>query len=139
MSVPAAGSAIVRRLSRRKQVDRSNSKLRKTNDHPFRNGSMSGRQTEDPIFFPVAFARGHIFQRANMRGSYMGGSKRPGWMTRRTACIRCEGTKPTQIYKKTGNLRAIQLLLGYTKLESAVRYLGIEVDDALSISEQVEL
>jgi site-specific recombinase XerC len=44
-----------------------------------------------------------------------------------------------QIYKKTGNLRAVQLLLGHTKLESTVRYLGIEVDDALSISEQVDL
>ena len=48
-------------------------------------------------------------------------------------------TKAAQIYKKTGNLRAVQLLLGHTRLESTVRYLGIEVDDALSISEQVEL
>jgi integrase len=48
-------------------------------------------------------------------------------------------TKVAQIYKKTGNLRAVQLLLGHTKLESTVRYLGIEVDGALSISEQVEL
>ena len=48
-------------------------------------------------------------------------------------------TKAALIYKKTGNLRAIQLLLGHTKLESTVRYLGIEVDDALQISEQVEL
>jgi site-specific recombinase XerC len=48
-------------------------------------------------------------------------------------------TKAAQIYKKTGNLRAVQLLLGHTKLESTVRYLGIEVDDALSISEQVDL
>jgi len=48
-------------------------------------------------------------------------------------------TKAAQIYKKTGNLRAVQLLLGHTKLESTVRYLGIEVDDALTISEQVEL
>jgi integrase len=48
-------------------------------------------------------------------------------------------TKAAQIYKKTGNLRAVQLLLGHTKLESTVRYLGIEVDDALSISEQIEL
>jgi integrase len=48
-------------------------------------------------------------------------------------------TKAAQTYKKTGNLRAVQLLLGHTKLESTVRYLGIEVDDALSISEQVEL
>jgi site-specific recombinase XerC len=48
-------------------------------------------------------------------------------------------TKAAQIYKKTGNLRAVQLLLGHTKLESTVRYLGIEVDDAIAISEQVEL
>lgn len=48
-------------------------------------------------------------------------------------------TKAAQIYRKTGNLRAVQLLLGHSKLESTVRYLGIEVDDALHISEQVEL
>jgi hypothetical protein len=48
-------------------------------------------------------------------------------------------TKPAQIYKKTGNLRAVQQLLRHTKLESSVRYLGIEVDDVLSSSEQVEL
>src|SRR6201981_750028 len=46
-------------------------------------------------------------------------------------------TKAAQIYRKTGNLRAVQLLLGHTKLESTVRYLGIEWEDALSISEQV--
>jgi integrase len=48
-------------------------------------------------------------------------------------------TKASLIYKKTGNIRAVQLLLGHTKLESTARYLGIEVDDALAISEQVEL
>ena len=48
-------------------------------------------------------------------------------------------TKAAQIYKKTGNLRAVQLLLGHTKLESTVRYLGIEVDDAIAIAEQIEL
>ena len=48
-------------------------------------------------------------------------------------------TKAGQIYRKTGNLRAVQLLLGHTKLESTVRYLGIEVDDALNIAEQIEL
>jgi integrase len=48
-------------------------------------------------------------------------------------------TKAAQIYRKTGNLRAVQLLLGHTKLESTVRYLGIEVDDALSMAEQIEL
>ena len=48
-------------------------------------------------------------------------------------------TKVTQIYRKTGNLRAVQLLLGQTKLESTVRYLGIEVDDPLDTAEQIEL
>ena len=45
----------------------------------------------------------------------------------------------TLIYRRTGNLRAVQLLLGHTKIESTVRYLGIEVDDALAIAEQVDV
>lgn len=45
-------------------------------------------------------------------------------------------TKATLIYPRTGNLRAVQLLLGHTKMESTVRYLGIEVDDALTIVEK---
>ncbi len=48
-------------------------------------------------------------------------------------------TKATLIYRRTKNLRAVQLLLGHTKLESTVRYLGIEVDDALEIAEQTEI
>ena len=48
-------------------------------------------------------------------------------------------TKVALVYKKTGNLRACQLLLGHGKLESTVRYLGIEVEDALALSEQVDL
>jgi len=48
-------------------------------------------------------------------------------------------TKATLIYRRTGNLRAVQLLLGHTKIESTVRYLGIDIDDALAISEQVEI
>jgi len=48
-------------------------------------------------------------------------------------------TKVSLIYKQTHNLRAIQLLLGHTKLESTVRYLGIEVDDALEISERMDI
>jgi integrase len=47
-------------------------------------------------------------------------------------------TKATLIYRRTKNLRAVQLLLGHTKLESTVRYLGIEVDDALEMAEQTE-
>jgi site-specific recombinase XerC len=48
-------------------------------------------------------------------------------------------TKVAQIYKKTGNLRAVQLLLGHTKMGSTVRYLGVELEDALAISEAVEI
>ncbi len=48
-------------------------------------------------------------------------------------------TKATLIYRRTGNLRAVQLLLGHTKVESTVRYLGVEVDDALTIAEQIDV
>ena len=48
-------------------------------------------------------------------------------------------TKATLIYRRTKNLRAVQLLLGHTKLESTIRYLGIEVDDALELAEQTEI
>jgi integrase len=48
-------------------------------------------------------------------------------------------TKATLIYRRTGNLRAVQLLLGHRKIESTVRYLGIEVDDALAIAEQADV
>jgi integrase len=48
-------------------------------------------------------------------------------------------TKATLIYRRTGNLRAVQLLLGHSKIESTVRYLGIEVDDALAIAEQIDV
>ena len=48
-------------------------------------------------------------------------------------------TKAALIYRRTGNLRAVQLLLGHTKIESTVRYLGIEVDDAIAIAEQIDV
>lgn len=48
-------------------------------------------------------------------------------------------TKATLIYRRTKNLRAVQILLGHSKLESTVRYLGIEVDDALEMAEQTEV
>jgi len=48
-------------------------------------------------------------------------------------------TKATLIYRRTGNLRAVQILLGHTKIESTVRYLGIEVDDALEIAEKIDV
>jgi site-specific recombinase XerC len=48
-------------------------------------------------------------------------------------------TKVAQIYRKTGNLRAVQLLLGHTKMDSTVRYLGVELEDALAISEAIDI
>lgn len=48
-------------------------------------------------------------------------------------------TKVTQIYKKAGNLRAVQLLLGHTKMDSTVRYLGVELEDVLAIAEAIEI
>ena len=48
-------------------------------------------------------------------------------------------TKAVLIYRRTGNLRAVQLLLGHSKVESTVRYLGIEVDDAIEIAEKIDI
>jgi site-specific recombinase XerC len=48
-------------------------------------------------------------------------------------------TEATLIYRRTENLRAVQLLVGHTKLESTIRYLGIEVNDALKMAEQTEV
>jgi hypothetical protein len=48
-------------------------------------------------------------------------------------------TTATLIYRRTGNLRAVQVLLGDQKIESTVRYLGVEVDDALDIAERIEV
>ena len=48
-------------------------------------------------------------------------------------------TKAAEIYRKTGNLRAVQLLLGHTKVDSTVRYLSVELEDALSIAERIAI
>lgn len=48
-------------------------------------------------------------------------------------------TKVAQTCKKTGNLRAVQLLLGHTKMDSTVRYLGVDIEDALSLPEGIDL
>ena len=48
-------------------------------------------------------------------------------------------TKAAEIYRKTGNLRAVQLLLGHTKIDSTVHYLGVELEDALGIAESIDI
>ncbi|NTG48646.1 tyrosine-type recombinase/integrase [Agrobacterium rhizogenes] len=48
-------------------------------------------------------------------------------------------TKAAMIYKATGNLRAIQVLLGHTKIENTVRYFGVDIEDALELAEHVEI
>jgi site-specific recombinase XerC len=48
-------------------------------------------------------------------------------------------TKASIIYKQTGNLRAVQILLGHTKIESTVRYLGVDIEDALALAEGTEV
>jgi integrase len=75
----------------------------------------------------------------NMPGWCIAGLMASVWKTISYGTHSMRRTKVTQIYRKTGNLRAVQLLLGHTKLESTVRHLGIEVDDALNIAEQIEL
>jgi site-specific recombinase XerC len=81
--------------------------------------------------------RALTYQSANMIGWCIVGLKASDKI--RPLMARMRRTKAAQIYRKNGNLRAVQLLLGHTKLESTVRYLGIEVDDALSMAEQIEL
>jgi len=64
------------------------------------------------------------------------------WLEVQSACTFSHSmrrTRVAQIYKKTGNLRAVQLLLGHTKMDSTVRYLGVDLDDALSLSEGIDL
>ena len=48
-------------------------------------------------------------------------------------------TKAAMIYRATGNLRAVQILLGHTKIENTVRYLGVDLEDALILAERTEI
>jgi len=96
------------------------------------------RGTSNPYVFPGRGPAGHLTTRQYAR-------LLAGWLAiidldpcfYGTHSLR--RTKATLIYKKTGNLRAVQLLLGHTKIESTVRYLGIEVDDALAVAEQIDV
>jgi len=90
-------------------------------------------------------AGGYTADRATVRQKKTGRPVRFEWIGSAGLDPRLFGThslrrtKATLIYRRTGNLRAVQLLLGHTKIESTVRYLGIEVDDALAIAEQVDI
>ena len=76
---------------------------------------------------------------ATIRSSCRRVGQRIGLDPLRYATHSLRRTKATLIYRRTGNLRAVQLLLGHTKIESTVRYLGVEIDDALDIAEKVEV
>jgi site-specific recombinase XerC len=97
-----------------------------------------GRQTGSYLFPSRCCAQAHLSTRQYARIVH-------GWVASAGLDSSAYGThslrrtKVAQIYKQTGNLRAVQLLLGHTKLASTVRYLGIDVEDALGISEQVEI
>jgi site-specific recombinase XerC len=73
-----------------------------------------------------------FYHPTSRRGSTRGLSQPYGTDTMRR-------TKASLIYRRTENLRAVQLLLGHTKFENTIRYLGIEVDDALEMAEQTEV
>ena len=94
--------------------------------------------TSSPYLFPGRGPTGHLTTRqyARLLGEWLA-------MIGLDPCFygthSLRRTKATLIYKKTGNLRAVQLLLSHTKIESTVRYLGIEVDDALAVAEQIDV
>jgi len=99
---------------------------------------VSGRRSEDFLFPSRMRTSPHLSTRqyARIVGSWVNEiGLDPGAYA--THSIR--RTKAALIYRRTKNLRAVQLLLGHTKLESTVRYLGIEVDDALEMAEQTEV
>ena len=100
--------------------------------------AVRGRRAEDWLFPSRSRPGNHLSTRQYARLV-------DGWVAMIDLDPRAYGThsmrrtKVALVYKRTGNLRACQLLLGHRKLESTVRYLGIEVDDALELSEQTEI
>ena len=88
---------------------------------------------------PAASTLRRIWGRASTHGSLVAGSMSSGLKRADYGTHSMRRTKATLIYRRTKHPRAVQLLLGHSKLESTVRYLGIEVDDALEISEQTEI
>ena len=129
---------VERLLSKTRLDDRFSLRSRSSRGIPLRPGyQCSGLQDRD-ISSPADFMQVLIFQPANLPGWHRW-VKSIGLESTSYGTHSMRRTKAAQIYRKTGNLRAVQLLLGHTKLESTVRYLGIEVDDALNIAEQIDL
>lgn len=99
---------------------------------------QAGRRAEDFLFPSRIAASPHITTRQY-------GRILKSWVAAAGLDPHCYGThsmrrtKATLIYRRTRNLRAVQLLLGHTKIESTVRYLGVEVDDALQIAEETDV
>ena len=90
-------------------------------------------------YFPAVVAPISIWRHASMLVSSGSGFSGIGLDPLKYATHSMRRTKATLIYRRTGNLRAVQLLLGHTKIESTVRYLGVEIDDALDIAEKIEV
>jgi site-specific recombinase XerD len=90
---------------------------------------MHDRRIEASMFSRTASTTSLTLRRANTRIVH-GWIESAGMDSSAFGTHSLRRTKAAQIYRKTGNLRAVQLLLGHTKIESTVRYLGIEVDDA---------
>ena len=80
-----------------------------------------------------------ISARGSMRGSLTNGSLGSGCAREDYGAHSLRRTKASIIYKQTGNLRAVQILLGHTKIESTVRYLGVDIEDALALAEGTEV
>jgi integrase len=134
------------------------------NGHAIERATVRQRKTGRPVRFELTeqtrqAINEYLAASGRKRDDYLFGGRRPGQSitTRQYARLlsywlagigvdphvygthSLRRTKATLIYRRTGNLRAVQLLLGHTRIESTVRYLGIDIDDALAISEQVDI
>jgi len=89
---------------------------------------------------PVIYAKAIFYFQADFRHRLIYPlANTPGLDSKAYGTHTMRRTKATLIYRRTKNLRAVQLLLGHSKLDSTVRYLAIEIDDALEISEQIDV
>ena len=99
---------------------------------------ISGRRSDDYLFPSRIHGSPHLSTRQYAR-IVRGWVQEIGLDSSAYGTHTMRRTKASLIYRRTKNLRVVQLLLGHTKLKSTVRYLGIEVDDALEIAEQTEV